>query len=197
MTERVTGRRWMGSAVVTVLLALGLVVTTLAIALSVAERPDNIFSTGKIWLNLNNRNPVITEGEYLFEPGMTVNKTFFLENEGAECWYRLYFNNVSGSLASVLDVTVSDGETVLFTGKMSDLTQSSADWLGILPAVGATGSYRTLTITFHFPEDAGNAAQGGTLQFDLCADGTQVQLGDRDKVPDRDLPIEKAPRSDV
>ena len=51
MTERVTGRRWMGSAVVTVLLALGLVVTTLAIALSVAERPDNIFSTGKIWLN--------------------------------------------------------------------------------------------------------------------------------------------------
>ena len=44
MTERVTGRRWMGSAVVTVLLALGLVVTTLAIALSVAERPDNIFS---------------------------------------------------------------------------------------------------------------------------------------------------------
>ena len=58
---------------------------------------------------------------------------------------------------------------------MSDLTQSSADWLGILPAVGATGSYRTLTITFHFPEDAGNAAQGGTLQFDLCADGTQVR----------------------
>ncbi len=197
MTERVTSRRWMGSAVVTVLLVLGLVVTTLAIGLSVAERPDNIFSTGKIKLNLNDSKPVITENEYLFEPGMTVDKPFFLKNEGADCWYRLYFNNVSGSLASVLDVTVSDGETVLFTGKMSDLTQSSADWLGILPAVGATGSYRTLTITFHFPEDAGNAAQGGTLQFDLCADGTQVQLGDRDKVPDRDLPIEKAPRSDV
>lgn len=175
MTERVTKRHWLGSAVVTVLLALGLVVTTLAIGLSVAERPDNIFSTGKIKLNLNDSKPVITENEYLFEPGMTVNKPFFLKNEGADCWYRLYFNNVSGSLASVLEVTVSDGETVLFSGKMSDLTQSSADWLGILPAVGATGSYRTLTITFHFPEDAGNAAQGGTLQFDLCADGTQVR----------------------
>lgn len=198
MTERVTSRRWMGSAVVTVLLVLGLVVTTLAIGLSVAERPDNIFSTGKIWLNLNNRNPVITEGEYLFEPGMTVNKTFFLENEGAECWYRLYFDKVSGSLASVLDVTVSDDNGVLLTGKMSDLTKSSADWLGILPAAGKTENYRhNMTITFHLPEDAGNAAQGGTLQFDLCADGTQVQLGDRDKVPDRDLLIEKAPRSDV
>ena len=101
----------------------------------VAERPDNIFSTGKIRLNLNDRKPVITENEYLFEPGMTVDKPFFLKNEGADCWYRLYFNNVSGSLSSVLEVTVSDGETVLFTGKMSDLTQSSADWLGILPAV--------------------------------------------------------------
>ena len=66
MTERVTSRRWLGSAVVTVLLALGLVVTTLAIALSVAERPDNIFSTGKIQLNLNDSKPVITEDEYLF-----------------------------------------------------------------------------------------------------------------------------------
>ena len=146
---------------------------------------DNIFSTGKIRLNLNDRKPVITENEYLFEPGMTVEKPFFLKNEGADCWYRLYFNNVSGSLSSVLEVTVSDGETVLFTGKMSDLTQSSADWLGILPAVGAAGSCRTLTITFHFPEDAGNAAQGGTLQFDLCADGTQVRNN-----PNKEFPVE-------
>ena len=78
---------------------------------------------------------------------MTVDKPFFLKNEGADCWYRLYFNNVSGSLSSVLEVTVSDGETVLFTGKMSDLTQSSADWLGILPAVGAAAvSYTHLDV---------------------------------------------------
>ena len=114
MTERVTGCRWMGSAVVTVLLALGLVVTTLAIALSVAERPDNIFSTGKIRLNLNDRKPVITENEYLFEPGMTVDKPFFLKNEGADCWYRLYFDKVSGSLASVLDATVSDDNGAVY-----------------------------------------------------------------------------------
>lgn len=186
MTERVTSRRWMGSAVVTVLLVLGLVVTTLAIGLSVAERPDNIFSTGKIKLNLNDSKPVITENEYLFEPGMTVNKPFFLKNEGADCWYRLYFNNVSGSLASVMDVTVSDDNKVLLTGKMSDLTKNSVDWLGILPAAGKTENYRhNMTITFHLPEDAGNAAQGGTLQFDLCADGTQVRNN-----PNKEFPVE-------
>ncbi len=175
MTEHVTRRRWLGSAVVTVLLAMGLVVTTLAIGLSVAERPDNIFSTGRIKLNLNDGDPVITESECLFEPGMTVNRSFFLKNDGAECWYRLYFSNVSGSLASVMEVTLSDGDTVLFSGKMGDLTQSRADWLGILPASGATGSYLPLRVTFHLPEGTGNAAQGGALQFDLCADGTQVR----------------------
>ena len=106
MTEKITSRRWLGSAAVTVLLALGLMVTTLAIALSVAERPDDIFSTGVIQLNLNDSQPVITEGEYLFEPGMTVRKSFFLENEGAECWYKLYFADVHGSLAASLEVTV-------------------------------------------------------------------------------------------
>lgn len=182
MTERVTSRRWMGSAVVTVLLVLGLVVTTLAIALSVAERPDNIFSTGKIKLNLNDSKPVITENEYLFEPGMTVNKPFFLQNEGADCWYRLYFDKVSGSLASVLDVTVSDDNGVLLTGKMSDLTQDDAEWID---TTLLAGSRHKMTITIHFPEDAGNAAQGGTLQFDLCADGTQVRNN-----PNKEFPVE-------
>ena len=163
MTEKITSRRWLGSAAVTVLLALGLMVTTLAIALSVAERPDDIFSTGVIQLNLNDSQPVITEGEYLFEPGMTVRKSFFLENEGAECWYKLYFADVHGSLAASLEVTVSDGSAVLFSGQLSDLTR------------GTAGSRRDMAIAFHLPEDAGNGAQGGTLSFDLCADGTQVR----------------------
>lgn len=175
MTEKITSRRWLGSAAVTVLLALGLMVTTLAIALSVAVRPDDIFSTGVIQLNLNDSQPVITEGEYLFEPGMTVRKSFFLENEGAECWYKLYFADVHGSLAASLEVTVSDGSAVLFSGKLSDLTRERAEIAGSLPPAGTAGSRRDMAIVFHLPEDAGNGAQGGTLSFDLCADGTQVR----------------------
>lgn len=175
MTEKITRRRWLGSAAVTVLLALGLMVTTLAVALSVAVRPDDIFSTGVIQLNLNDSQPVITEGEYLFEPGMTVRKSFFLENEGAECWYKLYFADVHGSLAASLEVTVSDGSAVLFSGKLSDLTRERAEIAGSLPPAGTAGSRRDMAIVFHLPEDAGNGAQGGTLSFDLCADGTQVR----------------------
>lgn len=175
MTEKITSRRWLGSAAVTVLLALGLMVTTLAIALSVAERPDDIFSTGVIQLNLNDSQPVITEGEYLFEPGMTVRKSFFLENEGAECWYKLYFADIHGSLAASLEVTVSDGSAVLFSGKLSDLTRERAEIAGSLPPAGTAGSRRDMAIAFHLSEDAGNGAQGGTLSFDLCADGTQVR----------------------
>ena len=187
MTERVTSRRWMGSAVVTVLLVLGLVVTTLAIGLSVAERPDNIFSTEKIDLVLLNPDGSRNEGEPiidvdLFAPGATASKTFFLQNEGADCWYRLYFDKVSGSLASVLDVTVSDDNGVLLTGKMSDLTQDDAEWID---TTLLAGSRHKMTITIHFPEDAGNAAQGGMLQFDLCADGTQVRNN-----PNKEFPVE-------
>ena len=54
---------------------------------------------------------------------------------------------------------------------MKDLTFANAPIAGELRA----GSRLDLTISFYFPQDAGNTAQNGTLQFDLCADGTQVK----------------------
>ena len=81
----------------------------------------------------------------------------------------------AGDLANVLDVTVKNGDTILCSGKMSDLTRNNMQFIGSLPAKGAAGSRLDLTISFYFPKDAGNTAQNGTLQFDLCADGTQVK----------------------
>ena len=173
-----TRRRWLSSALLTVLLALGLIVTTLAISTQISV--ERVFTTGTVKLNLNGSAdaengkgaPVITEDDkFLFEPGMTVEKTFFLENRGADCWYKLYFNNVDGDLASVLDVTIKDGNVTLCSGKMKDLNFKDAPVAGRL----GSGSRLDLTITFYFPKDAGNTAQNGTLQFDLCADGTQVK----------------------
>lgn len=183
MTKSVTARRWISSAVVTVLLALGLVITTVAIGYTTLERPDNIFSTGKIKLNLNDGNPVITydptvqqpdrANPGLFEPGMTVTRSFFLRNEGADCWYRLYFKNVSGGLADVLDITVAKADgTVLYSGKITGMTLDKVDWQPDELPAGAT---LNMTITFRFPSAAGNTAQASALQFDLCADGTQVK----------------------
>ena len=70
---------------------------------------------------------------------------------------------------------MSDGSAVLFSGKLSDLTRERAEIAGSLPPAGTAGSRRDMAIAFHLPEDAGNGAQGGTLSFDLCADGTQVR----------------------
>lgn len=179
-------RRWLSSALLTVLLALGLIVTTLAISTQISVARN--FTTGTVKLNLNGSAdakdgkgaPVITENDkFLFEPGMTVEKTFFLENRGADCWYKLYFNNVSGDLASVLDVTIKNGNDTLCSGKMKDLTFADAPVAGKLSA----GSRLDLTISFYFPKDASNTAQNGTLQFDLCADATQSANNGKDGEP--------------
>ena len=72
-----TRRRWLSSALLTILLTLGLIVTSVAITISSVEVPRNIFTTGQVKLNLNDKQAVIMPNEYLFEPGMTVVKDFF------------------------------------------------------------------------------------------------------------------------
>lgn len=165
--------KFLGSTLLTLLLVLGLAVTTFAIGLSLVNVPDNTFRTGSIKLNLNNGNPVIQENEFAFEPGVTVQKSFFLQNEGTwEVYYKLYFSNVNGNLADVLDVTIRDGDTVLYQGKMSGLTRRSAPTADTRLAVGQR---RDFTITFHFPEESGNRWQGEALTFELCADAVQTK----------------------
>ena len=75
-----TRRRWLSSALLTVLLVLGLIVTTLAISTKISVERN--FTTGTVKLNLNGSAdaedgkgaPVITEDDkFFFEPGMTVN----------------------------------------------------------------------------------------------------------------------------
>ena len=46
--------------------------------------------TGKertVKINLNNGQPIISEHEFLFEPGMTVKKDFFVENMSTDSVY--------------------------------------------------------------------------------------------------------------
>lgn len=163
----------LGSTVLTILLVIGLAVTTFAIGLSLVYVPDNMFRTGSIKLNLNDGRPVIQEDEFAFEPGVTVVKPFFLQNEGTwEVYYKLYFSNVNGDLADVLDVTIQDGSTVLYSGKMSALTRRTAPVAGKRLAVGQR---RDFTVTFHFPEDSGNSYQCSDLTFELCADAVQTK----------------------
>lgn len=162
------------SVIVLAILCCCLAVTSFALAYQVAKLENNSFQTGGIGIDLNGGQPVITADEYLFEPGMTVEKPFYIKNNGTwAVYYKLYFSQVSGSLGDVLDVTILDeDDNILLTGKLSELTQET------IPAMESTldsGQRQDLTICFYFPKDSGNTMQGEGLTFELSAVGVQTK----------------------
>lgn len=166
-----TRRQLIGRVLIVVVLAICLFITTYALVMVAVSVPDNYFQTGKVEINLNDGRPVIEEHEFLFEPGMTVNKEFFIENCSTwECYYKIYMDQVQGGLATVLEVTIRDGDTILFTGTAAELSrsdvQAAEDTLRM-------HEKKQLSITFHYPEEEGNATQDHTLSFRLCAEGVQ------------------------
>ena len=166
-----TGKKLTGGIITIILLTVCLAITTFALVFASVSVDNNIFKTGEVKINLNDGKPVINEHEFIFEPGMTVVKDFFIENDSTgTVYYRLYFAGVSGDLADVLEVTVKDGNKTLYSGTPTQLenTQVADDLL-------AVGQRRTLTMYFHFPEANGNSAQAKDLTFTLCADATQTK----------------------
>lgn len=165
-------RRLMVNMVLIIALLLGLCVTTYALTMVSDSVPDNYFQTGVVSINLNDGEPVIREDEFLFEPGMTVTKRFFIKNEGtADVYCKLYLDQVRGGLATVLTVTISDGDTVLLQGTAAELTGENVN---VLDDVLRLGQKRELTISFQYPEYFGNASGNSALSFRLCADAVQV-----------------------
>lgn len=168
-----TLKRLTGSVIVVVILSICLCITSFALVYSIVSVEKNLFHTGTVQLNLNDGKPVIEEQEFLFEPGMTVEKNFFVENQSSwDVYYRLYFSDMEGGLTDVLDVTIRDGEKVLFRGKMSDLTR---DKVGATDDILKLNERRDLTISFHFPEEAGNSAQLLQATFTIGADAVQTK----------------------
>ena len=173
MNNSKTAKRLKVSIVIIILLAVALAITTFALIYANISVENNIFHTGEIKINLNDGKPVIREQEFLFEPGMTVKKEFFIENESTwDVYYKIYFADVSGGLADVLDITVKDGSRVLYTGTANTLTKeqtSAAD------DILHMNQKKVLTVYFHFPEDKGNEAQNMNLTFTMCADAAQTK----------------------
>jgi len=173
MTETKTAKKLTGGIVAIIVLAVCLVITTFALVYASVSVENNLFRTGEVKINLNDGEPVIREHEFLFEPGMTVKKDFFIENGSTwDVYYRLYFDNVSGGLADVLEITVKDGDKVLYSGTANELTKKNVvaadDTLKI-------GQKRNLTVYFHFPEEKGNETQNLDLTFTMCAEATQTK----------------------
>lgn len=168
-----TAKKLTGSIITVIILSLCLCITTFSLVWATISVDNNLFRTGSVKINLNDGKPVIGEHEFLFEPGMTVKKDFFIENESScDIYYKLYFDNVDGGLADVLKITVKDGEKTLYQGTVKDLNRTAVtaadDFLKIKER-------KELTVYFYFPPDSGNNTQNLTLTFDMCADAVQTR----------------------
>lgn len=161
------------SIIAAIVLAICLCITTFALVWETLSVENNLFSTGTVKINLNDGKPVIEEHEFLFEPGMTVKKDFFIENQSTcDVYYKLYFDNVNGGLADVLRITVKDGEKTLYQGTAENLKRNAVT---AADDVLKIGERRELTVYFYFPQEIGNSAQSQTLTFDMCADAVQTK----------------------
>ncbi len=168
-----TAKRLTASVTLIILLCICLAVTTFALVYSMVSVENNLFVTGEVKINLNDGNPIISDSEFLFEPGMTVKKDFFVKNESScEVYYKLYFQNMSGELADVLEVKICDGDSVLYEGSPNGLTKAK---VGAADDCLRLNEVRKLQIYFHFPEEAGNKTQNLYLNFDFAADAVQVK----------------------
>lgn len=179
-----TRRRWLSSALLTVLLALGLIVTTLAISTQISVERN--FTTGTVKLDLNGGAAVVDmtktnqNNESNFsEPGFRIKRDFYLKNIGsAAAYYKLYAGYEdtpeNNALANALDVeiTYKDTGVLLFSGKLSALNLSSAP---VGDSSLDAGDTVWFTAVFRFSKDAGNDLQNKMLSFNLYADGTQVR----------------------
>ncbi len=168
-----TAKKLTASVVMIFLLSFALFITTFALAYSMVTVDNNLFQTGVVKINLNDEQAVINENEFLFEPGMTVKKNFFVENEGScDIYYKLYFQNVKGQLADVLQIKICDEDKVLFTGTPSTLNRAE---VSAADDVLKLGEKKDLQIYFYFPKETGNASQNAFLSFDLAADAVQAK----------------------
>ncbi len=173
MQNNKTVKKLTAGIVTIIVLAFCLSITTFALIYTTVSVEGNVFMTGNIDINLNDSKPVIYEHEFIFEPGATIEKPFFIKNESSwSVYYRLYFDNIDGGLANVLEVTIKDGDKVLYKGSPKELNEKNViaadDKLSV-------GERRDLTISFYFPKESGNSAQGLTLSFDICAEAVQTK----------------------
>ena len=173
MSKTNTAKKLTGGIIAIIVLSLCLCITTFALVYSSVSVKNNRFHTGEVKINLNGGRPVIQEYEFLFEPGMTVKKEFYLQNESTDdIYYKIYLDNITGGLADVLTVTIMDGDKSLYSATAGQLTRQNTAAADDLLRVGEK---RELTVVFHFPEEAGNSAQDLELSFTLCAEATQTR----------------------
>ena len=172
MVQTATAKKLTAGIITLVALSLSLCITTFALVYSTISLDSNLFTMGTIQLNLNDGVPVIENREIEFEPGMKVSRDFFIVNDSTDSvYYRIYFGHVDGLLADVLEITISNGDQVLYRGTARDLTRRSS--IGLDDEL-SEGARRDLTISFYYPPEKA-AYEDEFLEFIMCVDAVQAK----------------------
>ena len=190
-----------------VILTVCLVITTYALMRVTLDLKENTFYTGQIGIDLNGGEPIIDPNDALFkrfEPGVLAETDFYIKNDKSTwaVYYRLYFKEISGALANVLEVTITDpnpdpevskgpkasdfftderrkkyvrGE-VLYHGTLADLTRVNVHTANDTLEVG---EMRELCMYFYFPTEKGNETMNKEVSFTVCADAVQTKNNDQ------------------
>jgi hypothetical protein len=175
MSSNETKRRLIVGLAVLVLLSLCLTATTFAIVWATVSVENNLFHTGIVKINLNDGKPIINEEKFLFEPGATLKRDFFIENLSTwEVYYKVYMLNLEGDLGDKIyvKITPKDSNDILYEGLASELTRARVHAADDTLEIGERAYF---TAYFTMPKNVGNEGQGLELAFDVGADAVQTK----------------------
>ena len=199
-------KKLMISIITIIIVTVCFLSTTFALIYDSVSVKDNYYQTGMVDVyisnlqkinkeDINDSLPIDSESndieldDFIFEPGMTVVKSFYIENRSTcDVYYRLYLDELKGDLANIIEITItiddddnnSSNDTVLFSNvKASNLSKDSInDFIKDNPNSideldkGKSKSYK---IYFHYPSDSSNVGQDKSLSFKLSVEATQTK----------------------
>ena len=199
-------KKLMISIITIIIVTVCFLSTTFALIYDSVSVKDNYYQTGMVDVyisdlqkvdkeDINGSLPINSDSndieldDFIFEPGMTVVKSFYIENRSTcDVYYRLYLDELKGDLANIIEITItiddddnnSSNDTVLFSNvKASNLSKDSInDFIKDNPnsvdelEEGESKSYK---IYFHYPSESNNSGQDKSLSFKLSVEATQTK----------------------
>lgn len=205
-----------GMAIV-VILSLCLAMTTYALMTVTLKITNNEFRTGAVQITLMKNGEVLTDQSQIVnisnaEPGMLIDETFSIVNrpqtaanpEGSTgaIFYRLSFENVTGELAEIMEVTITAEEpnelpqlrpgqdaatffpegdrrhgriegTIIYHGTIAELRSNQGNLNSAPNDRIELNDERKIHMYFYFPTEAGNEYMEARAGFDFKAEAIQ------------------------
>lgn len=169
-----------------------IIVSIIAVAIAVSgfflwkQEQKNVFAVGDLTINwgVPSGDPIFVVSNAL--PGDTESRQVMVTNDAAvprDIAVRGDLLSESPLFSTVLDFTISENATVLYSGLLSDFFTATATPSSIPLNTIAAGDSKTYTFSVHFQESAGNEFQNAHVIFNLI-------LGIDTEIPDECSEIE-------